>query len=183
MASGGFALFDTPVGVCGIAWTAHGLCGLQLPEPDRETALARLARRFPALEPGAADEVGAVIAEVNAHLGGESVDYGRVKLDFDGIHAFERAVYAAARAIPFGETRTYGALAGQLGEPQAAQAVGQALGRNPWPIIVPCHRITAADGKTGGFSAAGGVVTKLKLLEIEGALAVERLPLFATPDS
>ena len=183
MTSGGFTLFDTPIGTCGIAWTSHGLCGVQLPEPDPETALARLARRFPALTPGAADEVGAVIALVNAHLGGEPVDYGTVKLDFDGIHAFERAVYAAARGIPFGETRTYGAVAAQLGEPQGAQAVGQALGRNPWPIIVPCHRITAADGRTGGFSAAGGVVTKLKLLEIEGALAVERLPLFATPDS
>lgn len=183
MENGGFALFDTPIGICGIAWTSHGLCGVQLPESDRDTALARLARRFPALAPAASDQVRPVIVQINAHLAGEAVDYAGVKLDFEGVHAFERAVYAAARGIPFGETRTYGALAAQLGEPQGAQAVGRALGRNPWPIIVPCHRITAAEGRTGGFSAAGGVATKLKLLEIEGAIAAERLPLFsATTD-
>lgn len=179
MTSAGFALFDTPIGACGIAWTPRGLCGVQLPEADRSAALARLARRFPELDPAEPAEVEPVIAEVRAHFAGKAVDYGQVKLDSTGIHAFERAVYAAARSIPFGETRTYGAVAALVGDPAAAQAVGQALGRNPWPIVVPCHRVTAADGRTGGFSAAGGVTTKLRLLEIEGALAPDRLPLFA----
>jgi methylated-DNA-[protein]-cysteine S-methyltransferase len=181
MDGAGFALFETRIGTCGIAWGPAGLRGVQLPDADDGAALARLARRFPDLAPAPTEPVAAVIEEIEAHLEGATVDYARVKLDFTGIHAFERAVYAAARSIPHGETRTYGALAALVGDPQAAQAVGQALGRNPWPIIVPCHRITAAEGRTGGFSAPGGAVTKLKLLEIEGALAAERLPLFAGP--
>lgn len=179
MDGAGFALFDTPIGRCGLAWGAHGLRGVQLPEASDEAGLARLARRFPDLGPAPGEAVRDVIDEIVRHLGGAPVDYRRVKLDFGGVHAFERSVYAAARAIPFGETRTYGALAAQVGDPLAAQAVGQALGRNPWPIIVPCHRITAAEGRTGGFSAPGGAATKLRLLEIEGALAPETLPLFA----
>lgn len=179
MDSAGFALFATPIGTCGIAWSAHGLRGVQLPEADDQKALARLDRRFPDLALSAADPIAEIIDEISLHLSGQPVGYRKVKLDFSGVHPFERSVYAAARAIPFGETRTYGALAAQVGDPQAAQAVGQALGRNPWPIIVPCHRITAADGRTGGFSAPGGTATKLKLLEIEGALAPETLPLFA----
>ena len=99
-------------------------------------------------------------------------------LDLGATGDFERAVYAAARAIPAGTTITYGTLAARVGDPGQARAVGQALGRNPWPIVVPCHRITAADGRMGGFSAPGGTRTKLKLLEIEGALAAETLPLF-----
>ena len=179
MDGAGFALFATPIGTCGIAWSAHGLRGVQLPEADDREALARLERRFPDLTLAAPDPIAEIIDEIGLHLSGRPVGYRKVKLDFHGVHPFERSVYAAARAIPFGETRTYGALAAQVGDPQAAQAVGQALGRNPWPIIVPCHRITAAEGRTGGFSAPGGTATKLRLLEIEGALAPETLPLFA----
>lgn len=180
MDTSGFALFDTPLGACGLAWGPGGLRGLQLPERDRRTALARLAQRFPdlaeALPPA---DVTAIMARVAAHLGGARDDYADVALDFARVGDWEASVYRAALAIPAGETLTYGALAAELGEPGAAQAVGQALGRNPWPIVVPCHRITAADGRTGGFSAPGGAMTKLKLLEIEGALAADRLPLFA----
>ena len=179
MDGAGFALFATPIGTCGIAWSAHGLRGVQLPEADDQKALARLERRFPDLALSTSDPIAEIIEEIGLHLSGEAVGYRKVKLDFSGVHPFERSVYAAARAIPFGQTRTYGALAAQVGDPQAAQAVGQALGRNPWPIIIPCHRITAAEGRTGGFSAPGGTVTKLRLLEIEGALAPETLPLFA----
>jgi methylated-DNA-[protein]-cysteine S-methyltransferase len=179
MEGAGFALFATPIGTCGIAWSPHGLRGVQLPEADEEAGLARLAHRFADLALASPEPVADVIAEIGRHLSGEPVGYQKVKLDFGNVHPFERSVYAAARAIPFGETRTYGALAAQVGDPLAAQAVGQALGRNPWPIIVPCHRITAADGRTGGFSAPGGTTTKLRLLEIEGALAPENLPLFA----
>lgn len=180
MDSCGFALFDTPLGACGMAWGLDGLRGLQLPERDRPTALARLARRFADLtETEPPPDMAAIMTRVAAHLGGARDDYADVSLDFARVGAWEASVYGAARGIPAGETRTYGALAAALGEPGAAQAVGQALGRNPWPIIVPCHRITAAEGRTGGFSAPGGAATKLKLLEIEGALAADRLPLFA----
>jgi methylated-DNA-[protein]-cysteine S-methyltransferase len=115
---------------------------------------------------------------IEAVVGGARDDFADLALDWRRVSAFDRAVYREAQAIPSGETITYGMLASRLGDPCRAQAVGQALGRNPWPIVVPCHRITAADGKMGGFSAPGGRATKLKLLEIEGALAAERLPLF-----
>lgn len=183
MNDSGYALFETPLGACGIAWGPAGLRGLQLPESTDAKALARLAQRFPDLEEASPpDHIQAVIGRIAAHLGGARDDYADVALDFDRVGAWEASVYRAALAIPPGETRTYGALAASLGDPGAAQAVGQALGRNPWPIVVPCHRITAADGRTGGFSAPGGATTKLTLLEIEGALAVERLPLFAFGD-
>ena len=180
----GFALLDTPVGRCAIAWEGDTVAGVQLPEASDSAALARLERRFPGLAPAEPPEaIGVLIAKIVAHLSGARSDYSDAPLDLDRVGAFEAAVYRAALAIPWGETRTYGALAAGLGDPGAAQAVGQALGRNPWPIVVPCHRITAADGRTGGFSAAGGAATKLRLLEIEGALAAESLPLFAAPRS
>ncbi len=181
MADSGFALFETPIGTCGIAWGPGGLLGLHLPDGDDARA-ARLARRFPGLQPADPPPgIAEVIERVIAHLGGAKRDFSAVPLDLSQVGKFEAAVYRHAQAIPAGQTRTYGQLAVELGDPNQARAVGQALGRNPWPIIVPCHRITAADGRTGGFSAPGGAVTKLKLLEIEGALAVEALPLFATP--
>jgi len=178
----GFTLFETPIGRCGIAWGAAGLIGLQLPEADDRTAEARMRRRFPALtlsEPPAPVE--AAIARIAAFLAGKPDDLADLKLDFGATGEFERGVYVAARAIPAGTTITYGTLAARVGDPGQARAVGQALGRNPWPIVVPCHRITAADGRMGGFSAPGGTRTKLKLLEIEGALAAETLPLFGGP--
>ena len=143
--------------------------------------MQRLERRFPGLAAATPPEwVGEAIDAIRALRSGTPVDLNAVALDFDGAGEFEASVWRAARAIPPGRTVTYGALAAQLGDPQAAQAVGRALGRNPWPIVVPCHRVTAADGRTGGFSAPGGAATKLKLLEIEGALAAESLPLFAS---
>jgi methylated-DNA-[protein]-cysteine S-methyltransferase len=179
MSDSGFALFETPIGACGIAWRPSGLVGMQLPEASDAAALRRLERRFPDLSAATPPPWALqAIAAVRALLSGESADLGFVPLDFSGLGAFEASVLRAARDIPLGRTTTYGALARQLGEPQAAQAVGRALGRNPWPIVVPCHRVTATDGRTGGFSAPGGVTTKLRLLEIEGALAVDRLPLF-----
>jgi methylated-DNA-[protein]-cysteine S-methyltransferase len=108
------------------------------------------------------------IGRIVALLRGQHVDLRLIALDMDAVPEFDRAVYAAAREIPAGETVTYGAIAKQLGEPDAARDVGAALGRNPFAIIVPCHRVVAANGKTGGFSARGGVETKLKLLSIEG---------------
>ena len=120
-------------------------------------------------------------------LAGAKDDFADLPLDWAGVGAFDRAVYRETRAIPAGETSTYGAIAARLGAAAAEtydaalpRAVGQALGRNPWPIVIPCHRVTAADGRMGGFSAPGGRKTKLKLLELEGALGVEALPLFGS---
>jgi len=182
MSETGFTLFGTPIGACGIAWGPDGMIGLQLPEANEAAALARLRRRFPGLERAQPPPaIAAATRRIAAFLGGAKDDFADLPLDLDRVGAFERAVYAAARAIPAGETRTYGALAAGLGDPGQARAVGQALGRNPWPIVIPCHRVTAADGRTGGFSAPGGRATKLRLLEIEGALAPDTLPLFAAP--
>jgi methylated-DNA-[protein]-cysteine S-methyltransferase len=178
----GFALFETAIGACGIAWGEAGIAGLQLPEATRSAAWARLARRFPRLE--RADPpvgIAGAIGRIAAFLEGGADDFGDLPLDLDATGAFDRAVYRETRAIPAGSTSTYGAIAAKLGDPALARAVGQALGRNPWPIVIPCHRVTGAGGGMGGFSAPGGRATKLRLLAIEGALAVETLPLFGPP--
>jgi methylated-DNA-[protein]-cysteine S-methyltransferase len=177
-----YALFETPIGLCAIVWGAHGILGTQLPEPGRGAAARRLQRRFPDAHSGPpTPAIAAAMARVHAFLGGGKDDFADFALDWRTVSAFDRAVYRQAQAIPAGETITYGMLAARLGDPGRAQAVGQALGRNPWPIVVPCHRITAAEGRMGGFSAPGGTATKLKLLELEGALRPEGLPLFGAP--
>jgi methylated-DNA-[protein]-cysteine S-methyltransferase len=178
----GYALFETPIGLCAIVWGARGIVGTQLPEPGRGAAVRRLQQRFPDAHSGSPPSgIAAAIKRIEAVLGGAKDDFEELALDWRTVSAFDQAVYREAQAIPSGETITYGTLAARLGDPARAQAVGQALGRNPWPIVVPCHRITAADGRMGGFSAPGGRATKLKLLEIEGALAAETLPLFGAP--
>jgi methylated-DNA-[protein]-cysteine S-methyltransferase len=164
-----FALFETAIGTCGIVWNGRGLRGLQLPDRDVSALHARLRRRFPnAHEADPPSAVRTAIDRVIALLRGERVDLRSLSLDMEGVPEFERDVYVAAREIPPGATLTYGEIARRIGRPTAARDVGVALGRNPFPIIVPCHRVVAANGKTGGFSAVGGVKTKLKLLSIEG---------------
>lgn len=166
----GFALFDTPVGTCAIAWGARGIVGVSLPASGVGVLRALLRRRFPgAPEAEPPPHVQDAIARIRALLSGARDDLTSIELDLEGIGDFHRNVYAAARAIPPGETLTYGELAKKLGDPGAARAVGQALGANPFPIIVPCHRILAASGKTGGFSAPGGTTTKMRMLTIERA--------------
>jgi methylated-DNA-[protein]-cysteine S-methyltransferase len=167
-----FALFETAIGTCGIAWGDRGLVGVQLPEPSTDETRWRLRRRYPgASEAPPPPEVRRAIDAIAAHLRGEAADLSRIGLDLSGVPEFHRRVYEVARAIPSGATLSYGEVAAQLGEPSAAREVGQALGRNPFPIVVPCHRVLAAGGKSGGFSAPGGVATKLRLLAIEGARA------------
>jgi len=171
----GFALFETAVGTCGVAWGERGICGVQLPESDAATTRVRLQRRFPGVseaEPG--DDVKAAITAIVALLRGERVSLADVALDMDKVTSFERDVYTAARDIPPGATTTYGEIAKRIGRPDQARDVGVALARNPFAIVVPCHRVVAANGKAGGFSAGGGVDTKLKLLSIEGGFG----PLF-----
>lgn len=179
----GVCLFDTPVGRCGLAWTERGIAALQLPERDDATTLRRAARRAPGAMPcEPPPAMAAAIARVRRLLGGaRDDDLADLPLDTEGIPEFHRRAQAAARRIPPGRTLTYGELARALGEPGAARAVGQAMGANPYPVIVPCHRVLAAGDAEGGFSAFGGVVTKRRLLEIEGALAPESLPLFGGP--
>jgi methylated-DNA-[protein]-cysteine S-methyltransferase len=168
-----FALFATPIGHCGIAWSAAGLTGVQLPESDEAATRARMAHRFPGRAEGAPPPaVRQAMDAVLALLQGkpqEPVDLHDIVLDLDGVPPFHQRVYALARRIPPGDTRTYGELARELGEPGAARAVGQALGANPFAPVVPCHRILAAHGRSGGFSAHGGADTKLRLLLIERA--------------
>jgi O-6-methylguanine DNA methyltransferase len=179
MTESGFALFDTAVGSCAIAWGARGILGVQLPEGDEGRTRARMRRRFPtAREAAPPADVGRVIGGIVALLGGEAVDLSTVALDMERVPAFNRRVYEVARTISCGATLTYGEIAKRLGVPAEAREVGEALGRNPFPIIVPCHRVLAAGGKLGGFSAPGGAGTKRRLLAIEGARTSEGPDLF-----
>lgn len=174
-----FTLFDTRIGCCGIAWGEHGVIGVQLPEAREAETRTRLLRRFPdAVETPPSREVQSALDGIVALLRGEARDLSAVVLDMARVPLFDRRVYDATRAIPAGATQSYGEIAARLGEPGAARAVGQALGSNPFPIIVPCHRVLAADGGIGGFSANGGIRTKLRLLRIEGARVHEQLALF-----
>ncbi len=176
----GFATFDTALGTCGIAWREGGVVGCALPAADREAMLRQLARGHPdgiAAPPPAA--VAEAIRLTVRLLEGEPVDFSSVSLALDRAAPFERQVYAQTATIPHGETRTYGEIAAAIGAPGAARAVGRALARNPIPIIIPCHRIVAADGRSGGFSAPGGVLTKMRLLELERARRGTQPGLFA----
>jgi methylated-DNA-[protein]-cysteine S-methyltransferase len=170
MTASSFALFDTAIGRCGIAWGKRGVAGVQLPEAVEAETRTRMLHRFPtAGEAVPPAEVRQAIERMTALLRGETSDLSAVTLDMDGVPEFHRRVYEAARAIPPGGTISYGDIARQIGASGAARAVGQALGRNPFPIVVPCHRVLAAGGKIGGFSAQGGVATKRRMLAIEGA--------------
>jgi methylated-DNA-[protein]-cysteine S-methyltransferase len=166
----GFTLFPTAIGSCGIAWGGHGIVGVWLPEADELQTRGRILAAFPsAHEASPPSAVRAVVDALVVLLRGEDSDLAFAELDMERVSAFERRVYEATRAIPAGATLTYGEVAAQLGQPGAVRAVGRALGRNPFPLVVPCHRVLAAGGKDGGFSAPGGVVTKRRLLAIEAA--------------
>jgi methylated-DNA-[protein]-cysteine S-methyltransferase len=166
----GFTLFETDIGPCGIAWGERGVIAVQLPEADAARTRARLVRRCPdAREAPPPTDVSRAIDGIVALLRGEARDLSGVALDMGRIEEFDRRVYEIARTIPAGATLSYGEIAVRLGGRELARDVGQALGRNPFPIVVPCHRVLAAGGKAGGFSANGGVTTKLRLLTIERA--------------
>ena len=164
-------LFDTAIGPCGVAWSARGLAALQLPEKDRAATERRLVGKA---QSSGADEppfwLRAVIADIQRYLSGERVDFAAVAVDLDRADPFHRKVYEALRAVGWGATTTYGDLARQAGgsDWEATREVGQAMARNPMPLVVPCHRVLAAGNKLGGFSAYGGVVTKERLLALEG---------------
>ena len=177
MSTTGLAFFSTTIGPCGLAWGERGLVGVQLPEGDPALTRARLARRFAtARESEPPPDIRRAIDDIAALLRGEARDLLDVRLDLTRVPEFHRRVYEVARRIPPGQTLTYGEIAQRLGDPGSARAVGQALGRNPFPIVVPCHRVLAAGGQLGGFSARGGIVSKLRLLAIEGARISEAAP-------
>ena len=175
-----FTVFRTSLGTAGALWTERGVAGVCLPLGDESRVRAHLRRRSPGAElgpppPGVSDAIDGIVSL----LEGEPRDLAAVALDLAGVDAFDRRVYDAVRAVPPGSTVTYGELAARVGEPRGAREVGAALGRNPCPLIVPCHRVLAADGRPGGFSAPGGVETKLRLLGIEGVSVARQPRLFA----
>lgn len=178
-----YAIFATPIGACGIAWSARGIRGVELPEASVGATKARLLRRFPGAEKATADgAIRQAIDMIVALLEGAPVDLRGIELDDAAVPPFHRRVYEVAREIGPGSTLTYGDIAARLGEPDA-RAVGQALGRNPFAIVVPCHRVLAAGGRIGGFSAGGGAATKRRILAIERARAGDMPDLFADEPS
>ncbi|PLU61575.1 methylated-DNA--[protein]-cysteine S-methyltransferase [Sinorhizobium medicae] len=165
-----YHIFETASGCCGIAWSDAGIIRFQLPTRSAESTERLLLRR---LQGGVPHEppprVAEAIVAVKAYFEGRKTDFSGFELDLEGQDAFFRRVYRAARKIPWGSTTTYGALAKELGAgPEVARDVGQAMAKNPVALIIPCHRVLAAGGKIGGFSAPGGSSTKLRMLELEG---------------
>ena len=177
MKAASYCLFETPLGTCGIAWREPRdsasrplVSAVQLPEATPEATESRIARKSGANRPSLPPpEIVAILERIRRHLGGDVQNFHSVALDLSEVAAFFRQVYEAAREIPPGQTRTYGEIATAVGQPNRAQEVGRAMAKNPVPIIIPCHRVAAAGGKPGGFSAHGGRATKSKLLALEGA--------------
>ena len=168
-----FTIFATAIGDCAIAWNAAGLLGVWLPEASPARLRRRVTRRHPdATESQPQGHSADAIAAIAALLRGERSELGEIRIDdskLDSLPLLDRRVYAAARTIPPGRVVTYAALAERVGGEASAQEVGKSLGRNPFPLVVPCHRVVAASGELGGFSAPGGAATKRRLLTIEDA--------------
>ena len=172
-----YHLFDTPLGFSGIAWylpedsdTSPVVTFFQLPEATKKMTEMRIARnsrgRRASVPP---PPIAGIINKVQRHLGGSMQDFRDVAVAINGMSSFAQQVYTACSAIPAGWTMTYGELAKVIQRSTASRAVGQALGRNPVPLIIPCHRVLASGNRPGGFSAHGGPATKMKMLTIEGA--------------
>jgi methylated-DNA-[protein]-cysteine S-methyltransferase len=187
-ASGHF-LFDTALGTMGIAWTPRGVTRLQLPGRDGEDTLRLLTairNGFPRAECAVEARVGlerllpatiaAAVADLRRYAAGERVDLSVIAIDLPHVAPFRRAVYRAARAIGHGEVLTYGELAARAGHAGAFRETGSAMGANPVPLLVPCHRVLAAGRRLGGFSAPGGTATKLRLLALEGIRLADAEP-------
>jgi methylated-DNA-[protein]-cysteine S-methyltransferase len=165
-----YVIFETAGGFCGIAWSDVGITRFQLPTESAEATERLLRRRVPGAEPGAPTPVIVeAVAAVKRYFAGEETDFSGFTLDLGEQDSFFEQIYEAARRVGWGHTTTYGTLAKELGAgPEAARDVGQAMARNPVALIIPCHRVLAAGGKVGGFSAPGGSATKIRMLELEG---------------
>ena len=163
-------IFETAGGFCGIAWNDVGITRFQLPAKNAEATERLLRRRVPEAKAGApTPEVAAAVAAVQRYFEGQRTDFSGFELDLSDQDAFCKRIYAAARKVGWGQTTTYGTLAHEAGAgPEAARDVGQAMAGNPVPLIIPCHRVLAAGGKVGGFSAPGGATAKLRMLALEG---------------
>lgn len=171
------ALIATDFGTCGVAWSAAGVTHFQLPEADAWATETRLLRRTGGAPRGDVAELGGLAELVRRYFAGERVDFAGVKLDFEGVPEFHRKAYDHVLTLGWGETTTYGAVARAIADIGAARAVGQAMGANPIPLIMPCHRVLASGDRLGGFSAFGGAVSKERMLALEGV--VPGMPLFA----
>lgn len=165
-----YLIFETAAGFCGIAWNGVGITRFQLPTRSAAATERNLLRRLPDAKPGApTPEVVEAVAAAQRYFEGEETDFSGFTLDLGEQAAFFKQIYDAARRVGWGRTTTYGALAKELGAgPQAARDVGQAMAKNPVALIIPCHRVLAAGGKVGGFSAPGGAAAKIRMLELEG---------------
>ncbi|HEY1886294.1 MAG TPA: methylated-DNA--[protein]-cysteine S-methyltransferase [Roseiarcus sp.] len=165
-----YHVFKTAMGFCAIAWSDAGVARFQLPTKSAEAAERLISRRAVSAEPGApAADVAAIVASAQRYFAGEEMDFSSVRVDLAGQDAFFAQIYDALRRVGWGRTTTYGALAKEVGAGrEAARDVGEAMARNPTPLIIPCHRVLAAGGKIGGFSAPGGSKTKARMLELEG---------------
>ena len=165
-----YFIFETAGGFCGIAWNDIGITRFQLPTKTAEATERLMLRRAPGAERGSpTPDVQEAVAAVKRYFQGEEIDFSGFTLDLEDQDRFFKQIYAATRRVGWGNTTTYGALAKELGAgPEAARDVGQAMARNPVPLIVPCHRVLAAGGKVGGFSAPGGSTSKIRMLELEG---------------
>ena len=184
-----FALFPSAIGACALAWRGDMVVALLLPEGSEGRTRSRLLSRHPdAVEVEPDQAIGDAIGAIQRLLAGEKADLSFVAVDLAGASDFERDIYRIARTIEVGRTMTYGEVAGAAGHAGSARAAGVALGRNPVPIVIPCHRVLAGGGRSGGFSAPGGVATKFRLLAIEraqpeseAALLFGSLPLAVAP--
>jgi methylated-DNA-[protein]-cysteine S-methyltransferase len=165
-----YFIFETAGGFCGIAWNSVGITRFQLPTKSAEATERMLLRRLPGAEPGApTPEVAEAVAAVKRYFAGNEADFSGFNLDLSEQDAFFKQIYAAARRVGWGRTTTYGTLAKELGAgPEAARDVGQAMAKNPVALFIPCHRVLAAGGKVGGFSAPGGSAAKTRMLALEG---------------
>jgi methylated-DNA-[protein]-cysteine S-methyltransferase len=173
-----YLIFQTAIGFCGVTWNSMGIARFQLPTKSPDSAERMLLRRAPGAEPGTpTPDVAEFVAATKRYFQGEETDFSEFTLDLSDQDELFRQIYAAARKIRWGQTTTYGALAKELGaRPQAARDVGQAMAKNPMPLIIPCHRVLAAGGKIGGFSAPGGSATKIRMLELERVHIATREP-------
>ncbi len=165
-----YRVFDSTAGFCGIAWNGSAIVRFQLPTQSAEAAERLILRRVPGAEPGTPPRaVATVIDLAQRYFAGEKIDFSAVPVDLGGQSEFFRQIYAALRRVGWGQTTTYGTLAKELGAgPEAARDVGEAMARNPVPLIIPCHRCLAAGTTPCGFSAPGGTTSKLRMLALEG---------------
>lgn len=170
-------MFPTAFGTGGLAWRDQGLTRLLIPERDASIVERRLSGGMKTEAGEAPEWVAWAIVALQRYFAGRHIDFAGINLDLSGCSAFHRRIYQALQGIGWGQTTTYGALAAEVGAPDAARAIGQAMGRNPLPIIIPCHRVLASGGKIGGFSSPGGATTKERLLVLEGV----RRPQSETP--